>query len=49
MREYHKVENDETCDNLLFNIVNVLIRTEQEIGYENLHDLDTDVLKQFEK
>uniref|UniRef100_A0A915KBY0 Protein HGH1 C-terminal domain-containing protein n=1 Tax=Romanomermis culicivorax TaxID=13658 RepID=A0A915KBY0_ROMCU len=44
LREYHKWEKDDEADDLLFNVINVLIRTENEIGYDNLHELDTSVL-----
>lgn len=49
LREYHKSEKDEECDNLLFNVINVLIRTEHEVGTDNLHELDVEELKKYER
>lgn len=40
LREYHKWETDLSADELCSNVVNVLIRTEGEIGCDNLHKLN---------
>ncbi|XP_045468106.1 protein HGH1 homolog [Harmonia axyridis] len=51
MRELHKWEKDESVIGAVENLVDILIRTEEEIGKENLRDVDIpqDLEEKFRK